>query len=91
MRAANSRSAATARARAGTLSIYGSLTAGSLTATEPRFATRIEYDERLASARPPSFPLSDRYELESWNGEWRAEPLLPTPSPPSPTSRPAEL
>jgi hypothetical protein len=66
---------------AGTLSIYGSLTAGSLTATEPRFATRIEYDERLASARPPSFPLSDRYELESWNGEWRAEPLLPHPEP----------
>jgi hypothetical protein len=57
----------------GTLRIFGSLTAGSLTATEPRFATRIEFDPRLKNARPPSFPLTDRYELESWNGEWRVE------------------
>lgn len=61
----------------GTLSIYGSLTAGSLTATEPRYATHVQFDERLASARPPSFPLSNRYELESWDREWRVEPLLP--------------
>ena len=57
----------------GTLRIFGSLTAGSLTATEPRFATKIEFDPRLNNARPPSFPLTDRYELESWNGEWRVE------------------
>ena len=57
----------------GTLRIFGSLTAGSLTATEPRFATKIEFDPRLKNARPPSFPLTDRYELESWNGEWRVE------------------
>jgi hypothetical protein len=57
----------------GTLIIYGSVTAGSITATEPRFATKIEFDRRLANARPPSFPLTDRYELESWNGEWRVE------------------
>lgn len=57
----------------GTLRIFGSLTAGSLTATEPRFATKIEFDPRLKDARPPSFPLTDRYELESWNGEWRVE------------------
>jgi hypothetical protein len=57
----------------GTLVIYGSLTAGSITATEPRFATKIEFDPRLTNARPPSFPLTDRYELESWNGEWRFE------------------
>lgn len=57
--------------RSGTLNIYGSLTAGSLTATEPRYATKIEFDKRLASSRPPSFPLSDRYELEDWSGEWR--------------------
>lgn len=63
----------------GTLSIYGSLTAGSLTATEPRYATHVQFDERLASARPPSFPLSNRYELESWDREWRVEPLLPAP------------
>jgi hypothetical protein len=62
------------RSRAsGTLTIFGSLTAGSLTATEPRYATKIEFDPRLKSARPPSFPLTDRYELESWDGEWRVD------------------
>jgi hypothetical protein len=57
----------------GTLRIFGSLTAGSLTATEPRFATKIEFDPRLKNARPPSFPLTDRYELESSDGEWRVD------------------
>jgi hypothetical protein len=57
----------------GTLRIFGSLAAGSLTATEPRFATKIEFDPRLTKARPPSFPLTDRYELESWDGKWRVE------------------
>jgi hypothetical protein len=57
----------------GTLAIYGSVAAGSITATEPRFATKIEFDRRLMNARPPSFPLTDRYELESWNGQWRVE------------------
>lgn len=57
----------------GTLTIFGSLTAGSLTATEPRYATKIEFDPRLANARPPSFPLTDRYELEAWDGEWRVD------------------
>jgi hypothetical protein len=62
----------------GTLLIYGSLTAGSITATEPRYATKIEFDRRLENARPPSFPLTDRYELESWNGDWVVEePDLP--------------
>lgn len=55
----------------GTLRIYGSLAAGSLTATEPRFATQIEFDPRLTTVRAPGFPQSDRYELESWNGAWR--------------------
>jgi hypothetical protein len=60
------------RARpSGTLRIYGSVAAGSVTATEPRFATQIEFDERLTSMRAPGFPQSDRYELESWSGEWR--------------------
>lgn len=57
--------------RSGTLVIYGSLTAGTLTATEPRFATRIEFDDRLTAMRAPSFPLTDRYELDSVSGEWR--------------------
>jgi hypothetical protein len=57
--------------RSGTLAIYGSVAAGSLSATEPRFATRVEFDDRLTTMRAPGFPLSDRYELESMSGEWR--------------------
>jgi hypothetical protein len=57
--------------RSGTLIVHGSLTAGTLSASEPRFATRIEFDDRLTTMRAPSFPLSDRYELDSVSGEWR--------------------
>jgi hypothetical protein len=57
--------------RSGTLVIHGSVTAGSVSATEPRFATRIEFDDRLTTMRAPGFPLSDRYELDSASGEWR--------------------
>jgi hypothetical protein len=57
--------------RSGTLIIHGSLTAGTLTASEPRFATKIEFDNRLTTMRAPSFPLSDRYELDATTGEWR--------------------
>jgi hypothetical protein len=57
--------------RSGTLIIYGSVTAGSVSATEPRFATRIEFDDRLTTMRAPGFPLSDRYELDSVSDEWR--------------------
>jgi len=57
--------------KSGLLAIVGSVTAGSLSATEPRYATSIAYDERLAKIRAPGFPLSDRYELDEWNGEWR--------------------
>jgi hypothetical protein len=60
----------------GTLVIFGSLTAGSVTATEPRYATKVEFDRRLENARPPSFPLTDRYELESWDGQWREASAL---------------
>ena len=58
----------------GKLEIYGSLTAGSLTATEPRYATRIRFDPRLESRRPPGFPVTDRYELESWDAAWTVQP-----------------
>jgi hypothetical protein len=57
----------------GTLFIFGSVSAGSVTATEPRFATKIEFDDRLEDQRAPSFPLTDRYELEDWSGEWRVD------------------
>jgi len=54
-----------------TLYIYGSLTAGSLARTEPRYATRIEFDPRFERVRPPGFPQTDRYEIETWDGRWR--------------------
>ena len=57
--------------RSGTLVIYGSVAAGSVSATEPRYATRIEFDDRLTTLRAPGFPLSDRYELDSTSSEWR--------------------
>jgi hypothetical protein len=57
--------------RSGTLVVHGSLTAGTLTASEPRFATRVEFDKRLTTMRAPGFPLSDRYELDSTSGAWR--------------------
>ena len=53
------------------LDIYGSLTAGALSATEPRYRTRIRFDPRLENLRPPAFPMTDRYEVESWDGVWR--------------------
>jgi hypothetical protein len=55
------------------LTIHGALIAGSLSATEPRFATEITFDRRLEHVRPPSFPLTDRYELDSFDAEWRLE------------------
>ncbi|HEY3517665.1 MAG TPA: hypothetical protein VGL98_11515 [Gammaproteobacteria bacterium] len=57
--------------RSGTLIVHGSLTAGTLSASEPRFATRVEFDDRLTTMRAPGFPLSDRYELDTSSGEWR--------------------
>jgi hypothetical protein len=56
--------------RTATLRIYGSLSAGSLSASEPRYATKIEYDERFERQRPPGFPLTSRFEAEQWDGQW---------------------
>lgn len=56
--------------RSATLRIYGSLAAGSLSASEPRYSTRIEYDGRFEQRRPPGFPSTNRYEVDGWNGEW---------------------
>jgi hypothetical protein len=47
-----------------TLLIYGSLTAGTVSATEPRYATKIVYDSRFEERRPPGFPVTTRYEVE---------------------------
>ena len=57
----------------GTLHVFGSLASGSLSATEPRFRTRLEFDPRLGEARPPGFPVTDRYEVVEWDGAWTEE------------------
>jgi hypothetical protein len=56
------------------LYIYGSLSVGSLSATEPRYYTRIQFDQRLEELRPPGFPMTDRFEVESWDTTWNVEP-----------------
>jgi outer membrane biosynthesis protein TonB len=56
-----------------TLTIFGSVAAGSVSATEPRFRTELVYDPRLEHLRPPSFPLTNRYEIAAWDGRWTGE------------------
>lgn len=56
--------------RSATLHILGSVAAGSLEASEPRYATRIEYDARFEHLRPPGFPSTDQFEAEDWDGTW---------------------
>ena len=58
------------KARAGRLNILGSLTAGSISETEPRYATKLDYDKRFEYLRPASFPMTRRYEVESWDQDW---------------------
>jgi hypothetical protein len=62
----------TNRGRSGdaTLVIYGSLTAGSLSETEPRYATQVDFDKRFEYLRPASFPMTRRYEVDSWDHDW---------------------
>jgi hypothetical protein len=60
--------------RSATLFLYGSLTIGSISATEPRYATKLEFDPRLDRVRPPSFPNTNRYEVASWQGAWSELP-----------------
>lgn len=59
----------------GTLHVNGSLTVGVLTATEPRYATKIVFDQRLESLRPPGFPVTDRYELAMYDRDWKSEAI----------------
>jgi hypothetical protein len=54
----------------GTLYILGSLTAGTIWETEPRFATKMDYDKRFEYLRPANFPMTRRYEVESWDQGW---------------------
>ena len=57
--------------RSAKLWIYGSLTAGTMSASEPRYATKIEFDARFDRVRPPGFPSTNRIELASWDTTWR--------------------
>lgn len=59
----------------GTLYLNGSLSVGTLSATEPRYATRIVFDRRLENLRPPGYPVTDRYELAMYDRDWTAEPV----------------
>ncbi len=54
-----------------TLVIYGSVTAGTMSATEPRYATKIDFDKRFEYLRPASFPMTRRYEVDSWDQDWQ--------------------
>jgi hypothetical protein len=53
-----------------TLHLHGSLAAGSIAETEPRYATRLRFDPRLESERPPGFPVTDRFEALPWEESW---------------------
>ena len=55
----------------GMLSLFGSLTAGSLSATEPRYATRIDFDPRFEQQRPPNYPMTNKFELDQWDRQWQ--------------------
>lgn len=53
------------------LYLHGSLTVGFIDATEPRYRTRVEFDPRFETARPPAFPVTGHYEMVDWDGQWQ--------------------
>lgn len=55
----------------GVLTVFGSLSVGSFSATEPRYATKVVYDKRFDNLRPPNFPITQRYELAEQDVIWR--------------------
>lgn len=72
----------TDRGRSGdaTLVIYGSLTAGTLSETEPRYATKVDFDKRFEYLRPASFPMTRRYEVDAWDQDWEEVEKTSLPS-----------
>jgi hypothetical protein len=60
----------TQRGKVGVLMILGSLTAGTISETEPRYATKLDFDKRFEYLRPASFPMTRRYEVDSWDQDW---------------------
>jgi hypothetical protein len=65
----------------GTMFVYGSVTAGSMSETEPRYGTRTDFDARFERVRPPGFPETDRYEVENWNERWHLAEGEPVDNP----------
>lgn len=59
------------RGKVGKLVILGSLTAGTIQETEPRYATQMDFDKRFEYLRPASFPMTRRYEVDSWEQDWQ--------------------
>lgn len=58
------------RAKPGTLHILGSLTAGTILETEPRYATKMDFDKRFEYLRPANFPMTRRFEVDNWDQGW---------------------
>jgi hypothetical protein len=56
--------------KVGVLKILGSVSAGTITETEPRYATKLDYDKRFEYLRPANFPMTRRYEVDSWDQDW---------------------
>jgi hypothetical protein len=48
----------------------------------PKNSTKLDYDKRFEFLRPASFPMTRRYEVDSWNEDWEevenAENPLPS-------------
>jgi hypothetical protein len=61
----------TEHAKPAVMFIYGSLTAGTILETEPRYGTKLDYDKRFEYLRPASFPMTRRYEVDSWDQDWK--------------------
>ncbi|HET7203600.1 MAG TPA: hypothetical protein VFI92_09555 [Steroidobacteraceae bacterium] len=60
--------------RPATLRILGSVAAGSVTASEPRYATKVVYDTRFEATRPPGFPSTNRFAADEWDQRWTEAP-----------------
>jgi hypothetical protein len=65
----------------GTMFVYGSVTAGSISETEPRYGTRTDFDSRFERVRPPGFPETDRYEIDNWDERWHLAEGEPVENP----------
>jgi hypothetical protein len=63
--------------RPATLYIFGSLAAGTLSESEPRYAMKLEYDSRFERLRPPGFPSMNRFVTEDWDRQWTDVPERP--------------